>query len=193
MNTDSLQVLIDSLPKITIINPETSSFSWELLVAFAAVIVGPLIQLKIAKNSREQLKEQLERQNEIAQKQIHANTVTANRKEWINSLRETVAEYISESTRAYLGRDIKTESLEVDIVNSTSTIVTLQYKIEFLLNPKKEKSIQIKKILDDILSLMLKEEESKKNSGEFGELSRNLALVIKEILKEEWERVKSGE
>ncbi len=103
MNSDSLLTVIDSFQHAIKTDTGGSSFSLELLIAFVAVIFGPIIQLVIARISKKQLKEQIIQQTEIAKKQIHANTVTVNRQEWINTLRDTVAEYIAISNSIYFG------------------------------------------------------------------------------------------
>ena len=145
-----------------------------LLIALVAVFFGPLIQLRIAK------------------RQIRATVVSANRQAWINTLRDTIAEFIS------LTRSITAKSPELKgyrdeaFVKDINESIFLQSKIALLLNPLEDDHNQL-------LDLVTKAAYSAKNSREeraymfMDRMCNDIIALSKSILKKEWERVKRGE
>src|SRR4051812_7240766 len=90
---------------------EAGAAQWiTALTALVAVIVSPWVSYYVAKmqttaeraKSKTELDQtlqlaqtQIERNSEIAQRQIHAQVVSSNRQHWINNLRDTLADALA--------------------------------------------------------------------------------------------------
>lgn len=89
-----------------------------LIVAVAAVIVGPMISLRIANR-------QIRSSLRIANKQI----VAPMRQSWIASLRDLIAELTSTAMLYYLaGFEERTE-------DEYRRLIRLEYQVQLMLNP----------------------------------------------------------
>ena len=161
--------------------PENSSFSWELLIAFVAIIVAPLIQYRIAK------------------KQIHASTVTANRQDWINNLRNLMAEFDSVAFEILPKKTYNDGSVDMGVLmTSISKLKYLLKKINLFLNPTEENAQKIIQTMNDILLSVIDSYDDdinkrKINGERFAEQQKEFIIISQIILKEEWERVKRGD
>jgi hypothetical protein len=199
MTSDSLQTVIDSLIKVANSN---SNDSLALYIAGLAIVVSAIVQIWVAIINKKQFKEQTEMQTEMTQKQIHASTVTANRKEWINTVRDTVAEYVSVSNEFYLTLSANNTQSNRNVITSTFPKVSLlQNKIKLLLNPEEEKSLiiisKLKEATNNILSKIKKigsEEESGEGTAtKLGVLLSEIVNITIELLREENNKIERGE
>jgi len=193
MNPDSLQTVIDSLKKI---NESNYNDSLALYIAGVAVVVSAIVQIIVAFINKKQLNEQLKRQAEIAQKQIHANTVTENRKEWINEMRNVLAEFLSISSDVFFDLHVaKSKTFNEHISSSFPKLTLLKNKTELFLNPKEEISHKIIEGMSKVIGLIIphKEEELNDVTNDFNNLYGDLLVNSKILLKDEWERVKLGD
>ncbi len=145
------------------------------LSALFAVLLGPLVSLRIA--------------NQHTKLNTHSN----NRQEWINTLRDSLAEYISEmvlvSGRSYSGNATEAEYLE-----STKSLSRIESKIELLLNPNEKDHQELAKLLEGS-----SRDCWRQNVDNFRELPlissnnrKRIVALSQKILKREWERVKAG-
>ena len=140
-----------------------------MLVALAAVIVGPIASFKLAR------------------RQI----ISPIRQKWIDDLRDLVSTLLSKCRASLimheghglLDKDSPDEAL-------LKEILFLEQKLQLMLNPN-EKDHQdlvklVRAITDDV-------QHGAGNIIEFGQRISDAAACCKGILKREWERVKHGE
>ena len=174
--------------------PEAGSLrEWlALLIAFAAVIVGPFLQSRSAKKDREAhekvLKLELAAQRETTEKQIFASVRSSNRQAWIDALREDVASYLNLSQRmAWLRANGMQAQPDNELEKLMFEAGKIFSAIELRLNPNEELHIEL---MDRLTNL------SQTIQGvptEYGHLRANVVEQAQAIFKFEWNRVKLGE
>lgn len=158
------------------------------LVALAAVIIGPLVQLVIAK------------------KQIAASTISSNRQVWIDELRKEVAEFLMISSHLEGLRhtpsnltDKQAERLMNERIEVENRSLQLIFQITLRLNPNENlhndlvKNFSEMANASEIFENSSCEVEMTKAINEFREARQRAMQKSQEILKSEWERVKRGE
>lgn len=173
-------------------------------------------QLKIARQQAETQREtikttrqQLALQRRIANVQIRAEVISRNRQEWINTLRNELADFIS-----YLAPllETSTESESEDAISwqgfleHRRQIDKCAFKIDLLINPKEKNSARLADIVNEIreLTQVIDEEycrsEEKNREPNVDRQLKHLDDLVEElvplaqgVLKREWERVKRGE
>jgi hypothetical protein len=169
----NLQDLLHSIP-LTV-----SAFSLiaSPLIAVLAVIVGPLIQLRIAK------------------KQIRSTTVSANRQAWINALRENLA-----TIRAY-SSDVR----ELRVAHTADAAMTaivqeearqakiLIAKVDLSLNPKEKGHEELLRAVRRLWDISDSVGPNNTRGEEWERAVQDFMGQAKSILKAEWERVKKGD
>lgn len=145
-------------------------------VALIAVIVGPLISLRVAKK-------QIEASKAVADLQVRSNVLSKNRQEWINTLRIEISGFIATATMVLPLLIAQKDSLEMH-----KLLFQLQLhlaKTKLLINPKEE----------DHILLVEKMEDTTKHvfsfKGQPSDITDELVVVAQKVLKREWERVKS--
>ncbi len=205
---------ISKLPTIVV----DSGFAWDSVFgAFIAGLTPAFIAWYTIKKNIFAMKEDRVRQQEsfdkdriaqieIATKNIKAQVLSANRQQWINSLRESTADYLSavhslrksRTMARYclaLSKKDGTDFLIVhrEVINSMTSdariVEKLKYKILLLINPGEPEAIEIMRILDGI-SLNTGSFQEKPNKKKLYELSNELTAVTQVYLKKEWIRVK---
>lgn len=156
------------------------------LIALAAVIVGPSIQLQIAKQ------------------QIRAQLVSANRLKWIEDVRSHVACFLAHWARLSkaIAENQPGEGAEAEAAVSMDEAIQT---VRLLLNPQDSTHEALRNAMTDMFSYSLGKAGdviAKRISTHeyFGTLTENLEERIeavhasaREVLKTEWERVKRGE
>jgi hypothetical protein len=150
-----------------------------LVIAFLAVCVGPFVSYTIAK------------------KQINASTVSLNRQQWINTLRDTIADFVSKSSMVYcLGLKHYADGQSVPRLEQLNL---LSHKIVLSLNPNEDDHKKLSAIMNDIISYIVNSLKERKDTGAtevnpiIDEKKNELIGVAQKILKREWNRVKRGE
>ena len=156
--------------------PQETAQTISALVALVAVIVGPLVSLRVAKR-------QIESAKLLADLQARANVLSKNRQEWINSLRAEVAGFITSVRMIIPLLFAQKDSLEMHKLLSQ---MQLQFsKVKLLINPSESDHaaliLKMSEIVDKVLSL-------DKNTNA---LEDELVQLSQRILKREWERVKA--
>jgi hypothetical protein len=151
------------------------------------------------KASKESIDKQIKTSKEIAQIELNKSVKSLNRQQWINSLRDSVSEYIAllETFNAEFQNAKKLNKLEIFLTEQSYAldIRKLGVKIELMLNPNEEKSkIFLKNFME--LSVLIFN-NCQKDAGPFDNdkylLNKyQIFDILKSILKEEWERVKKG-
>lgn len=185
---DKNEIFINSVPEINI-NLSTN-INWYLLslpfITIAIVICGTVITIKTinirteeAKNS---FKESLDNQQLISNREI----ITKSRQEWINTLRDELAEFLSILHNIDIKLDAeKRNPVDKDLRHLLSKSELKAAKIKLLINPNEEDHQELVKLVEDATS----------NLGEDDDylLKMNNKIISKsqDILKREWNRVKS--
>jgi hypothetical protein len=140
-----------------------------MLVALAAVIVGPIVTFKVAK------------------RQI----VSPIRQKWIDELREILSEFLSECRKAiilYEGTGLlNAENMDNELFRK---LLYLEQKLVLMLNPHEADHIELTNIVKDITDNV---QHGVDNFIEFGEKLAEATDLSQQILKKEWKRVKNGD
>lgn len=148
--------------------------------ALVASIVGPVVSLIVSK------------------RQFNANVLSANRQKWIESLRDLLAELISQIVAALVMKKASKEkwsdgfdaaAADPALLHRIERIVLIQWKIRLLTNPSEPDHQELCRAIEATL-IHLKsgavEETETRASVE------HITHVSHAILKREWERVKKG-
>ena len=141
------------------------------VTALAAVLLGPLVSIW------------------AAQKQENVSVISANRQAWINSLRDSVAEYLSVANYIHVADWQKRPESEYD--EKMDRLSLLMSKIRLMLNPNEEDHKNLAKQLGTFAALCANVREAR--DKEKWHLAHNESLALTQgILKREWERVKKA-
>jgi len=148
-----------------------------LLIALAAVFVGPLVQVRIARQS------------------IRAQVRSSNRMEWIGTFRRTLTDYLSLCTRIVRLRthflDAKKAGKQVeppDISKELEEADKIFTGIRLLLKPGGEEETQLLNKLAEFSSFL--EITTEQEFREYSDAREEVVRRARAILKTEWERVK---
>ena len=140
-----------------------------LIVAVLAVVVGPYVSLTIA---RRQIRASLE----VSNKKITAPM----RQEWINKLRELLAELTSIAEHYYVvGFEDRTDE-------EFQRLTLLQAHIRLILNPNEDDHRRLEELMRRMLIALLE----KAKFDEFQGLLVEVVTLSRKIFKREWDRVK---
>jgi len=138
---------------------------------------------------------QLDSSLKISKQQIHAQVISTNRQVWINSLRDAVAELLSELailTNQTKRNDFSNEEFYKEpITGYVKNIVLLRTKIELLNNPNEEKSQILDSAINNYVNICV--DPDQKDASISSKARDKVIDTTKEILKAEWERVKNIE
>lgn len=149
------------------------------ITALIAVVIGPLVTLTVAKR-------QADASKGTADLQARANVLSKSRQEWINTLRNEIAGFMS-----CMGHMLP--SAVVGAANGGNTLqltkdVRLHYaKVQLLINPNEPDH----QALVNKMALMI--EQLSQLRLNFDEANFELASLAQQILKREWVRVKAFE
>jgi hypothetical protein len=166
--------------------PDPMILAWLPIVASAtaliAVFVGPLIFFLIAK-----------RQTAITMTVAYRSVVSPMRQKWIDGLRDRVSEFMSIAAWFYRSR-VLIPPEDAGALESSSEwdqqsikMVLLKNQIELMLNPKEKDHNEFLAQLDIV------RQRAWENGWQtaFPEAVTQANALCKEILKDEWDRVKS--
>jgi len=182
------------------------------LVAALISIASLIIAWRVGKHQIIFAKKQIDANLKIAEKQIKSDIdistknikssiINANRQEWINTLREISATYISAVLMYNNEYENQAESgmyKEDKITSLLDKIISNSFQIELLLNPLEEKSMKINACMTNVNKIALEinnfifihDKVYKNHTEDIVSLLSNFKEIIKKILKEEWEKVK---
>jgi len=144
--------------------------------ALIAVIVGPITSIYVTR------------------RQIRASVVSTNRQAWINSLRDTIADYLSAEQVVFISKHSEFWE-KPDVQQALEKLILLEYRIRLLINPKEPDHAKL-------IELILKESTNLTKSlesppTEFSEDERysddEIITLAQSILKREWKRVQNGD
>jgi hypothetical protein len=147
------------------------------LTALVAVIVGPLVQLRVAK------------------KQIRSTTVSANRQAWINSLRDNLATLraYSSDVRGLRTADTNDPSLTAKIQKKGRRANVLLAKVRLSLNPTEKDHQELMQRVQQLWDISDSVSPNNAKGEEWERNAQDLMTVAQRILKAEWNRVKEGD
>jgi triphosphoribosyl-dephospho-CoA synthetase len=148
--------------------------------ALVASVAGPFVTLFVAKQ------------------QFSANVLSANRQKWIETLRDTLAEFISFLVAALVikvnwkedwqqGRSVLAASPA--LLAEFERMVLSQCKIRLLINPTERDHVQLYERIDTAIRRIRTEESTDEETERDIE---EITLLAQVILKREWQRVKRG-
>ena len=167
--------------------PEAVAATWiPAVTALVAVIVGPIVTLYVARHQNSTALA-------VARQQIHAELVSASRQQWINALRDAVAEFLATALMVGVRR---AETVQDEAVGEQSQrlarVALLRTKINLLVNPNEADHQRLTALIETATKavLSIKAADDATASG-FGDTQRQIIQVTQQVLKREWERVKS--
>ena len=155
-----------------------------LLIALLSVIVGPLISLHIAKR-------QNETQLLIAENNIRSTVHSRNRQEWINSLRSTIAEFVSAIAFMRLQYQLD-PTAKKEFLDCGRQVFLLGTQIELMLNPSEPDHSKLSAMLASIGNSYSDINDAQTEKAMLDAIAK-LVPLSQTILKREWERVKALE
>lgn len=159
-----------------------------LIVALVAATAGPLVTMAVARFQLHMHKQQLEQQaiqfrEQLLQQigQAKQQVISPMRQQWINTLRDTVAEILSQATQLHLQDALPTSTERM-------LLAAREAKLELLINPKEENHRVLLQSVRFVVNSI-----GGDNQHEFHEGHRKAVEVAQKVLKEEWEVTKRGE
>jgi hypothetical protein len=155
------------------------------ITALVAVIISPIVTFAV-------LRRQIRTSLDIARVQITADLVSANRQQWINTLRDTLAELLAllwASSHASSQGAMNNEQ----VYQANLRAGMMLNKIRLLLNPKEQDHSELIKVLPQILQAAdsMQSIHSPASIKAFDDLESHIIALMQAILKREWERVKT--
>ncbi len=133
-------------------------------------------------------KEQIRTAREIAERNVRADVISANRQNWINSLRAEIAHALKDL------RLIRTQFDHLDGQGAQEILSDFTFRqnmIHLLVNPKEGDHQRLCDALSAALrTLVALKSEPEETAKKFDLLGEEIVGISQEILKREWERVK---
>lgn len=176
-----------------------------ILLAFNLFLIRG--QLKVAKTQNETqieiAKEQFKTQREIAERQFRIEVLSRNRQEWINKLREEIAQFQTALGNQYLlisnPQDHKHLDINERLVHFQKIDIPYQ-RLGLLLNPNEQLHANLDNATRQAMDCLIKFAKGALNENERETIKGTLYAIMDDIskhaslvLKSEWERVKRGE
>jgi hypothetical protein len=162
-------------------------------------------QIKI---SEKNIQTQIDASKELAKLDINKTVLSGNRQEWINTLRNLVAEYIAYLTD-YVDREMQSfekgneeHTFEESYRQMHHNLLKTYNKIILMLNPDEQESKELKTEIGKLLAALAiekatfmdkKQHEDSKRVFPVNEIRERVLSITGKILKNEWNRVKQGE
>lgn len=162
--------------------------------ALIAVLVTPFVTLRVAKRQTETAIEVAKRQTESAASnaslQFRSNVLAKNRQDWINTLRDELANFTSlilhaDETLAFYVTP-QTRSAESHSTSVITEIYRRFHKIRLLSNANEPDHQHLINLLNSSIDAL------RKPGTHPSELVDAIIAASQQILKREWERVKSA-
>ena len=142
-----------------------------LIVAILAVVVGPVLQLWIAK------------------RQVRATVLSANRQRWIDSLRSQIADFLASLVTL---NAVRSEAFALPPAEYSAKLEQFrlrQFTIRLMLNPNEKDHQRLDDALREGLTLVTSSGPGLKHD-ELGRILEKIDSIARPVLKREWERVK---
>jgi hypothetical protein len=132
----------------------------------------------------------------IARQQIRATVISANRQQWINTLRDCIADFQTKAKIANVESRLASNditSIAADVKSHDEALKTMRFqlnKIALLINPNEKDHAELHSMMKDLWDLCINGDPSDQVSQE--RLQDSITSTSQRILKREWERVKHG-
>ena len=206
MKYETSIVYLEQLPKVLV----DTGFDWASLWTFiATVIIFMLGTYMTIRNFNKTVKSQervaemhsdTQRELILSQESIaRQSSLKASRQNWINELRNTTADYIASALnlqRLNLYREAVGDSWGANDphltawsqqhIQSVKELISLKSKIELLLNPDEVDSKEMMKAVNELYK------KCDQAGGPAKNLSENVVEWCQHIVKQEWEKAKTG-
>jgi hypothetical protein len=147
------------------------------VTALVAVIVGPIVTFRITKK-------QIVASQAMADLQARASVLSKSRQEWINTLRNEIAGFISLTSHALPTIMVNTQN-GGDTLSLTQEIRLHVEKVKLLINPNEDDHIAIVKHMEATVASL------STFNFQIEAANEELAAIAQRVLKREWERVKA--
>jgi hypothetical protein len=184
---DSLYVILKSLQD----NSQSTQYL-SLVIALLAVSFGPILSYFSArltiKHQLSTFKEQLSTQISIAERGIKSQVLSKNRQDWINTLRDSISEFVS---ILYMVSKAKLSEHEEKL--KAERLFNLRLRISLLLNATEDDHKQLEDFLEEGMDYYVRRPTKKTPQRPFKEIRLDIVDISQKILKREWERVKKIE
>jgi len=127
---------------------------------------------------------QLEATREAAVIQARASSVSNNRQAWINALRDEVTGFLTDADMSPIVRDEMpiSDDRAREQFRSARALTAHIFKVRLLINPTEGESTRLVEMLEEA-----------QREGLTAERREDIVSHTQQILKTEWERVKSGD
>jgi len=162
-----------------------------LFVPLITVIITVIVNIVITKFQLKKYELDIKTQKEIADNVIKRDVKATNRQQWINTLRDLVSEYIANHEFAKLVAQFDPKingEKRPEYKEAFKKVLNLGYKIELMLNPTESKSQKVVKLMTELNKVT--NYSSFAYEDKYEQIKHEILDVTKEILKEEWEKVK---
>lgn len=141
-----------------------------LIIAALAVFFAPVVNMYVAKFN-----------NKSSSRLSHKQLLSPMRQNWINNLRDLLAEMSSSLQHYYVAGF---EDLEND---EYRRLTLLEHKIRLMLNPNEQVNKELLTCINNLVGIL----QTQANPNNFHVEYDKLGSLSSTILKEEWNRVKS--
>jgi vacuolar-type H+-ATPase subunit E/Vma4 len=145
------------------------------LIALTAVVVGPVVSLKVARR-------QAEVARSVADLQARSNVLSKSRQDWINALRSEVASFIA--TSHMIIPTLVSQKASEEMQKLLSQLTLHRAKTTLLINPKELDHQALVDKMNEVTNHVLG------FKGQPTDLTSELTILAQTVLKREWERVK---
>jgi hypothetical protein len=171
-----------------------------VLVSLAAVFVGPIVQLNIAKRQIKQVAEaaaaQVQATLETAKISFRGSVLSANRQAWIDNLREHLALFFAQANYIWMRWSERLKAGEWitsgEMADELRELTRIENQIILMLNPAEADHETLRLSMDKVHDL-LNTEEIHKGPEATEAACLELRTHSRPVLKREWERVKRGQ
>ncbi|MGL0962821.1 hypothetical protein [Vibrio vulnificus] len=204
------EVIVKELPEMVISMP--ASTDWVAvgsIVVTALVVIGTTYLTVKNLNKTIQLQKDLaEQRNELDFKQSTAERISTSRQDWINNVRDIIAEYTGIIQKFDNHSKVKNAKLKQferfsseqgtrmsqDLFNTSANFQSEAWacrtKINLYLNPNEQLSKDIMKEIDTLYEIAGEELIPEEGHQHFWETLTRLEEFTQKLLKSEWDRVK---
>jgi hypothetical protein len=195
------QVKLDSLIKLSnhiISKCDNSEKTWlekngswlaAIVVALMSIPITLIVNNSVRKSNSEITKMQIESAQKIAMHQVKSSSISSFRQVWINDLRIAIAEYISLASFLRLRIHVRKDK-DFEAPEYFKKLVFEQEKVSLLLNPTEEKHKEIISLMVKIRNCLYVDGLTTEEINEQRDYMKQMSALSKEILKEEWTRIK---
>lgn len=191
------RLALDKIPKVIFENADKSMISDTIIAAFIGGALPAIVAFFALRHNSKSLKDQLNQQSDLANTTLKAQIVTANRKDWVNDLRNTTSSFLASlqgviNTTNFIYYENSRQNIDADKVhhyaemrnNHLQEMCSYSWKIKLLLKPEHAESAVVTSILDGAVDVIngnknFDEEMYKKTiTPLFHSITKNIKAII---------------